>query len=91
VAPQARGQPTLSASTKRVARTTLRASGSDLLWAHLKMAPKPTDRVSSASITSNNLGTVRKLNSVLFPIKYSERFYQDIQRPEAEDFCKLSA
>jgi len=26
---------------------------------------------------------------VLFPIKYSEKFYQDILLPEAEDFCKL--
>lgn len=41
-------------------------------------------------MTPNNLGTVRKLNSVLFPIKYSERFYRDILQPEAEDFCKLS-
>ncbi|CCM01480.1 uncharacterized protein FIBRA_03534 [Fibroporia radiculosa] len=46
-------------------------------------------RVSLSSLTPNNLGTVRKLNSVLFPIKYSEKFYQDILLPEAEDFCKL--
>ncbi|KAJ7163589.1 acyl-CoA N-acyltransferase [Mycena crocata] len=44
---------------------------------------------SFASLTPNNLGTVRKLNSVLFPIKYSEKFYQDILLPEVEDFCKL--
>ena len=36
------------------------------------------------------IGTVRKLNSVLFPIKYSEKFYNDIVQPEVEDFCKLS-
>ncbi|KAI0785620.1 acyl-CoA N-acyltransferase [Abortiporus biennis] len=46
-------------------------------------------RVSFASLTPNNLGTVRKLNSVLFPIKYSEKFYSDIIQPELEDFCKL--
>ncbi|KAL9711629.1 N-acetyltransferase 5 [Leucoagaricus gongylophorus] len=50
---------------------------------------KTSPRVSFASMTPNNLGTVRKLNSVLFPIKYSERFYRDILQPEAEDFCKL--
>ncbi|KAJ7091152.1 acyl-CoA N-acyltransferase [Mycena epipterygia] len=50
----------------------------------------PTRGASSfASLTPNNLGTVRKLNSVLFPIKYSEKFYQDILLPEVEDFCKL--
>ncbi|EIN11843.1 N-acetyltransferase NAT13 [Punctularia strigosozonata HHB-11173 SS5] len=46
-------------------------------------------RVSFASLTPNNLGTVRKLNSVLFPIKYSEKFYQDVLLPQAEDYCKL--
>ncbi|GLB37632.1 putative acetyltransferase (GNAT) domain containing protein [Lyophyllum shimeji] len=46
-------------------------------------------RVSFASLTPNNLGTVRKLNSVLFPIKYSEKFYQGILLPEVDDFCKL--
>ncbi|KAF9010498.1 acyl-CoA N-acyltransferase [Cyathus striatus] len=50
---------------------------------------KNPPRVSFASLTPNNLGTVRKLNSVLFPIKYSEKFYQDILSPEVEDFCKL--
>jgi hypothetical protein len=30
------------------------------------------------------------LNSVLFPIKYSEKFYSEILLPEVEDFCKLS-
>ncbi|KDQ53464.1 hypothetical protein JAAARDRAFT_161507 [Jaapia argillacea MUCL 33604] len=50
---------------------------------------RPAAKVSFASLTPNNLGTVRKLNSVLFPIKYSEKFYQDILSPEVEDYCKL--
>ncbi|KAH9986543.1 acyl-CoA N-acyltransferase [Russula compacta] len=48
-----------------------------------------SSKVTFASLTLNNLGTVRKLNSVLFPIKYSEKFYSDILLPEVEDFCKL--
>ncbi|KAH7929891.1 acyl-CoA N-acyltransferase [Leucogyrophana mollusca] len=52
-------------------------------------APSSASRVSFAPLTSKNLGTVRKLNSVLFPIKYSERFYNDILQPEVEDFCQL--
>ncbi|KAI0062902.1 N-acetyltransferase NAT13 [Artomyces pyxidatus] len=48
-----------------------------------------TGRISFASLTPNNLGTVRKLNSVLFPIKYSEKLYSEILLPEVEDFCKL--
>ncbi|KDQ21426.1 hypothetical protein BOTBODRAFT_25866 [Botryobasidium botryosum FD-172 SS1] len=46
-------------------------------------------RISLSSITPSNLGTLRKLNSVIFPVKYSERFYKDVLLPEAEDFCKL--
>jgi ribosomal protein S18 acetylase RimI-like enzyme len=53
------------------------------------MSSRKPARVSFASITPNNLGTLRKLNSVLFPIKYSEKFYQDVLLPELEDFCKL--
>ena len=52
---------------------------------------KATSRVTFASITPNNVGTIRKLNSVLFPIKYSEKFYSDILAPEVEDFCQLGA
>ncbi|KAH9002084.1 N-acetyltransferase NAT13 [Lactarius hatsudake] len=48
-----------------------------------------SSKVTFASLTPNNLGTVRKLNSVLFPIKYSEQFYSEILLPEVEDFCKL--
>ncbi|TDL26156.1 N-acetyltransferase NAT13 [Rickenella mellea] len=54
-----------------------------------KPSTRPSERVSFASLTTNNLGTVRKLNSVLFPIKYSEKFYKDILAPEVEEFCKL--
>ncbi|KJA20736.1 hypothetical protein HYPSUDRAFT_42820 [Hypholoma sublateritium FD-334 SS-4] len=50
---------------------------------------KAAPRITFAPITVNNLGTVRKLNSVLFPIKYSEKFYSDILLPEIEDFCQL--
>ncbi|KAI0305762.1 acyl-CoA N-acyltransferase [Multifurca ochricompacta] len=48
-----------------------------------------SSKVTFTSLTPNNLGTVRKLNSVLFPIKYSEKFYSEILLPEVEDFCKL--
>lgn len=51
---------------------------------------RPVARVSLASLTPNNLGTLRKLNSVLFPIRYSEKFYKQVLEPELEEFCKLS-
>jgi hypothetical protein len=46
-------------------------------------------RVSFSSITPNNIGTLRKINLVVFPVKYSEKFYKDVLLPEAEEFCKL--
>ncbi len=52
---------------------------------------RPAERITTSALTANNLGTVRKLNSVLFPIKYSEKFYKDILAPEVEEFCRLSS
>jgi hypothetical protein len=37
------------------------------------------------------LGTVKKLHSVLFPVKYSDKFYGEILSPELEDYCKLGS
>lgn len=50
---------------------------------------KTPARVTFSYLTPNNLGVVRKLNSVLFPIKYAEKYYKDILAPEVEDFCQL--
>ncbi|KAH7888549.1 N-acetyltransferase NAT13 [Phlebopus sp. FC_14] len=46
-------------------------------------------RVSFASFTKQNLGTVRKLNAVLFPVTYSQAYYNDILRPDLDAFCQL--
>jgi len=50
---------------------------------------KTPARVTFSYLTPNNLGVVRKLNSVLFPVKYAEKYYKDILAPEMEDFCQL--
>jgi len=48
-----------------------------------------SSRINYALLTDKNIGTVKKLNSVLFPIKYSDKFYRDILAPEVADFCQL--
>ncbi|KAJ4483199.1 N-acetyltransferase NAT13 [Lentinula aciculospora] len=53
------------------------------------MSPAAHTRVSFASLTPHNLGTLKKLNSVLFPISYSDRFYADVLKPDMEEFCRL--
>jgi hypothetical protein len=50
---------------------------------------KTPARVTFSSLTPNNVGVVRKLNSVLFPVKYAEKYYKDILAPEVEEFCQL--
>lgn len=50
---------------------------------------KTPAKVTFSYLTPNNLGVVRKLNSVLFPIRYAEKYYKDILAPEVEDFCQL--
>lgn len=46
-------------------------------------------RIDVAQLTPNNLGQLRKLNSVLFPVQYSERFYKDVLDKDASEICKL--
>ncbi|KAF8316404.1 N-acetyltransferase NAT13 [Clavulina sp. PMI_390] len=48
-----------------------------------------TPRINSSPVTYNNVGTVRKLNTVLFPVRYSDPFYKTILSPELEDYCRL--
>ncbi|KAG8890710.1 hypothetical protein FRB98_006214 [Tulasnella sp. 332] len=50
--------------------------------------PRPP-KIDFSSVNPNNIGTLRKLNQVLFPIKYSEKFYKDVLLPEHEDYCLL--
>jgi len=50
---------------------------------------KTLARVTFSYLTPNNLGVVRKLNSVIFPIKYAEKYYKEILAPEIEEFCQL--
>lgn len=50
---------------------------------------KTPARVTFSCLTPNNIGVVRKLNSVLFPVKYAEKYYKDILAVEVEEFCKL--
>ncbi|KAE8215027.1 hypothetical protein CF327_g1638 [Tilletia walkeri] len=38
--------------------------------------------LSLTAPTPNNIGQVRKLNSVLFPVRYSERWYKDILKAD---------
>lgn len=46
-------------------------------------------RIEVAQLTSNNLGQLRKLNSVLFPVQYSERYYKDVLHQDVAEMCKL--
>ncbi|KAG9005983.1 hypothetical protein FRB94_002147 [Tulasnella sp. JGI-2019a] len=46
-------------------------------------------KIDFSPVNPNNIGTLRKLNQVLFPIKYSEKFYTDVLLPQHEDYCLL--
>jgi len=54
-----------------------------------KPSRRPPPRLSFASVDHNNIGTLRKLNSVIFPIVYTERFYAETLVAEHADYCKL--
>lgn len=44
-------------------------------------------QVTFGDITEKNLGQVKMLNSVVFPVRYNDRFYNDLLL--STDFCKL--
>ncbi|KAG9294240.1 hypothetical protein G9A89_021599 [Geosiphon pyriformis] len=44
--------------------------------------------IELGDVTSNNLGQLKRLNSVLFPVHYSEKFYKDVL--EVGEFAKLA-
>ncbi|KAA1063860.1 hypothetical protein PGT21_026877 [Puccinia graminis f. sp. tritici] len=49
----------------------------------------PSPRIAIVDLTPNNVGTLRKLNSVLFPVSYSDKFYHQVLDEYLSDYCKL--
>jgi hypothetical protein len=46
--------------------------------------------ISYVGLTDKNVEQLRKLNTVLFPVRYSDKFYQiDVLKPEHADVSKL--
>ncbi|KAK8853361.1 hypothetical protein IAR55_004065 [Kwoniella newhampshirensis] len=54
-----------------------------------KKEVKPNVKVTLTSLTVHNSGTLRKLNSVVIPIVYSDKFYKDVLDPTLDDVNKL--
>ncbi|KAL7415236.1 hypothetical protein BDY24DRAFT_369155 [Mrakia frigida] len=50
---------------------------------------QPTPRVTLSSLTINNVGTLRALNSAIFPVSYSDKYYTEVLESSMEDFNKL--
>ncbi|WVQ74344.1 hypothetical protein IAR50_003944 [Cryptococcus sp. DSM 104548] len=50
---------------------------------------KPAVKVTLTSLTPHNSGTLRKINSVVIPIVYSDSFYKDMLDPLLDDANKL--
>jgi hypothetical protein len=52
------------------------------------MAPTvTTSRIALGDLTPNNIGQLRALNSTLFPVNYSDKFYKEVL--EVGEFAKL--
>jgi len=46
--------------------------------------------VDLAAVTKNNIGQVRKLNQVLFPVSYSGKVYEEVLSDDVRPLCKLA-
>jgi len=49
----------------------------------------PPARINSAALTKNNIGTVKRINQVVFPISYSTKFYDESLAADLEEFNRL--
>lgn len=52
--------------------------------------PKMQGRIDIASLTQNNIGQLRKLNSVLFPVRFGEKWYKDVLKEDVKEICKYA-
>lgn len=46
--------------------------------------------IALTNITRNNIGQLKKLNELLFPITYSDKVYESVLTPELRPLCKLA-
>lgn len=54
-----------------------------------KLQSRTRHSIDLADLTPNNVGQLRKLNSVLFPVKYSQGFYNEALLEERKRVNKL--
>ncbi|PWN32576.1 acyl-CoA N-acyltransferase [Meira miltonrushii] len=52
--------------------------------------PKMQGRIDIANLTQNNIGQLRKLNSVLFPVRFGEKWYKDVLKEDVKEICKYA-
>ncbi|WVO18480.1 hypothetical protein L204_106197 [Cryptococcus depauperatus] len=69
--------------------STIRGEYTSVSLSSGKKQVKPNVKVTLTSLTVNNSGTLQKLNSVVIPIAYSNKFYKDMLDPLLDDVNKL--
>ncbi|CEH16520.1 Predicted N-acetyltransferase [Ceraceosorus bombacis] len=47
-------------------------------------------KIALALLTPNNVGQLRRLNSVLFPVRFSDGWYKDVLHKDVAAICKLA-
>ncbi|RIB17934.1 acyl-CoA N-acyltransferase [Gigaspora rosea] len=81
------GAPTEETSTE-TAENSATNTATDATVTSTTKNKTPTHRIALGDVTQNNLGQLKRLNMVLFPVSYSEKFYKDVL--EAGEFAKLA-
>lgn len=46
--------------------------------------------IALTNLTRHNIGQLKKLNELLFPVNYSEKVYESVLTPELRPLCKLA-
>ncbi|CAG8511781.1 16297_t:CDS:2 [Cetraspora pellucida] len=83
------GAPTEETSTETVKHSeTDTVNDATVINKTTKTQNLATHRIALGDVTNNNLGQLKRLNIVLFPVSYSEKFYKDVL--EVGEFAKLA-
>ncbi|CAG8665638.1 29397_t:CDS:2, partial [Racocetra persica] len=83
------GAPTEETSTEAAENSATNTVNDAAVTNKTTKDKKPTThRIALGDVTHNNLGQLKRLNIVLFPVSYSEKFYKDVL--EVGEFAKLA-
>lgn len=55
----------------------------------VEIKSKAARKIELSELTPSNIGQLRKLNSVLFPVRFGDKWYKDALSEDSKEVCKF--